>query len=182
MANADIIKRSKLFDDSPVRSPRNTSRRCETMFDKMKEDEKVKQKTEKELERFEDSLVVASQEIDTEEVKVQEENDLDVIVMNTEPAKRRVIPPVPGRRPPIHSKKTAKPNGEIFILLNILRIRTTLLFTASNICISLLKSFTCLLVSTKNLTLPSVTDNIYIIVGILTVLEWNQKNVYMYGR
>lgn len=89
-SNAEIMQRSKLFKDSPKRGPRS-----EILFDKLVEQTQKKQKEEKSMRDFEKTL----EQIDEDEDRKTGNLSEDIIdIEDEEPVRRRVIPPIPGRR------------------------------------------------------------------------------------
>lgn len=90
------MKRSKFFKDTPKKGPRS-----ELLFDKLVEETEKKEKQEKAMSNFEKTL----EEIDADEEECQKnvtttsENEYIIDVDAEEPKRRRVIPPIPGRKP-----------------------------------------------------------------------------------
>lgn len=92
LSNSDIMKRSKLFRDHPKKGPRS-----ELLFDKLVEETDKKQKEEKAMTDFEKTLEQI--DVDEEDAMTGNENEDIIVVETEEPKKRRVIPPIPGRKP-----------------------------------------------------------------------------------
>lgn len=86
ISNVEIIKRSSIFSETP-------KRRCDILFEKLKEEEEKKEKEVRNMELFTNTLR-----------KLDDENDdnvpnEDIInVDDEEIIRRRVTPPKPGRK------------------------------------------------------------------------------------
>ncbi|XP_023311841.1 uncharacterized protein LOC111692216 [Anoplophora glabripennis] len=83
LSNAEIMKRSNIFGDLP-------KRRCEAMFDKLKEEEEKKEKEEKTMEAFNKTL----EKLDEENIEASSNEEI-ITVEDEEFVKRRVVPPLP---------------------------------------------------------------------------------------
>lgn len=92
LTNSEIMKRSKLFRDTQKKGPRS-----ELLFDKLVEETEKKQKEEKAMTDFEKTLEQI--DVDEEDAMTGNENEDIIVVETEEPKKRRVIPPIPGRKP-----------------------------------------------------------------------------------
>lgn len=109
------MQRSKLFKDSPRRGPRS-----EILFDKLIEESEKKEKEEKVMRDFEKTL----KELDEEECATGEKSEKDneeiIDIDDEEPIRKRVVPPLPGRRP--INKRKNNSNGKVSnMLLQTLR-------------------------------------------------------------
>ncbi|XP_023311840.1 uncharacterized protein DDB_G0284459 [Anoplophora glabripennis] len=96
LSNAEIMKRSNIFGDLP-------KRRCEAMFDKLKEEEEKKEKEEKTMEAFNKTL----EKLDEENIEASSNEEI-ITVEDEEFVKRRVVPPLPRK---LINRKRHNPEG-----------------------------------------------------------------------
>lgn len=102
LSNLDIIRRSSIFGDTP-------KRRCEAMFDKLKEQEEKREKEEKTIESFNRTLEKLGE--DNDDAPANE----DIITVDDEEfMKKRVIPPIPRK---LINRKRSNPEGILFYIL-----------------------------------------------------------------
>ncbi|CAG9813017.1 unnamed protein product [Phaedon cochleariae] len=93
LTNAEIMKTSSLFAESPQRPSRT-----DIMFDKLKEQEVKRVKQEKSMESFEQTIENLDIESDDKSDEDISKNEI-ISVDDEEIVPRRVIPPLPGRKP-----------------------------------------------------------------------------------
>ncbi|KAJ8925783.1 hypothetical protein NQ315_009633 [Exocentrus adspersus] len=116
--NTEIMKRSKLFSDSP-------KRRCEVLFDKIKEAEEKKAKEEKAMESFNNTLETIDEEIDDDDTTTSKEEEIISVDDHDDFVVRRVPPPLPSRRGAGRKRNTTEGLAPLNVKVNAAKQKDT---------------------------------------------------------